>query len=69
MATNNFTITVSTNNLISNITITDITGKLVYKESNINKKTFSKNLNTKNQIYIVVVSLKNGTKHSQKVML
>ncbi|SHK50092.1 Pregnancy-associated plasma protein-A [Chishuiella changwenlii] len=69
IVTNNSTLLVNANDLISNITITDITGRLIYKGDNINKNNFYKDLNTKNQIYIVVVSLKNGTKHSQKVML
>lgn len=69
IATNNSTILINANDIISSIMITDITGKLIHKEDNVNKKNFSKDLNIKNQIYVVVVSLKNGTKHSQKVML
>lgn len=65
----NSSIQVKANDDISSVMITDISGKLVYKEDNVDKKDFSKVMGTKNQVYVVFVSLKNGTKHSQKIIL
>ena len=63
------TVLISANDIISSISITDITGRLIFQGNNINKKEFSKRLNTKNQVYIVIVSLQNGEKISKKIIL
>ncbi|MDM1299977.1 hypothetical protein HXZ94_15890 [Empedobacter falsenii] len=69
IATSKSEVIIKAKDIISNVSITDISGKLIYSGNNINQKDFIKNLGNKNQIYIVVVELKNGEKISKKIIL
>lgn len=69
IATSKSEVIIKAKNIISKISITDISGKLIYSGNNINQKDFIKSLGNNNQIYIVVVELKNGEKISKKIIL
>lgn len=52
---------------ISKITITDLSGKQIFTENNVNKKSFNKRFSLKNQIIIVSIVHKDGKKVSKQV--